>query len=172
VAISPITSDYGMFAANASSSTGQETTQADSDMFLKLMVAQMKYQDPMNPTDSSQMLTQNAIFTEVQAIQEMQSEMGLLLSSQLAFGSAAMVGQKVTWVDANGTVKSGTVDSVDFTTSGPVANVGDEQIPINSVASIGDRATTAPDPDSGSDSSSDSSDDQDSGTDSVTGANA
>lgn len=142
MAVSPITSDYGIFAANASSTTGQATTQADSDMFLKLMVAQMKYQDPMNPTDSSQMLTQNAIFTEVQAIQEMQSEMGLLLSSQLAFGSAAMVGQKVSWVDSNGLVKSGTVNSVDFTTAGPVANVGDEQIPINSIASVGDRTTS------------------------------
>jgi flagellar basal-body rod modification protein FlgD len=105
-------------------------------MFLQLMVAQMKYQDPMNPTDTSTMLTQNATFTEVQAIQEMQSEMGMVLSSQLAFGSAAMIGKTVSWVDANGTTQSGTVDGATFTTSGPVVNVGDQQVAVSSIASV------------------------------------
>lgn len=138
--VSPISSDYGIFAANNNASTsGADTTKADSDMFMQLMVAQLKYQDPMNPADSSTMLTQNATFTQVQAIQEMQSEMGMLLSSQLAFGSASMIGQQVSWVDSDGATKTGKVDSVDFTTTGPVANIGDTQVPINSIASIGDR---------------------------------
>jgi flagellar basal-body rod modification protein FlgD len=140
VTVSPISSDYGIFAANNNASTsGADTTKADSDMFMQLMVAQLKYQDPMNPADSSTMLTQNATFTQVQAIQEMQSEMGMLLSSQLAFGSASMIGQQVSWVDSDGATKTGKVDSVDFTTTGPVANIGDTQVPINSIASIGDR---------------------------------
>jgi flagellar basal-body rod modification protein FlgD len=138
VAVSPITSDYGIFAANASSTTGQANTQADSDMFLKLMVAQMKYQDPMNPTDSSQMLTQNAIFTEVQAVQEMQKEMGMVLSSQMAFGTAAMIGQNVSWVDANGALQTGKATGAAFGASGPVLLVGDQQVPVSSIAGLGD----------------------------------
>ena len=144
--VSPITSDYGIFAANnasdSSSSTSGSSSADDSQTFLQLMVAQMEYQDPMNPTDSSQMLTQNATFTEVQAIQEMQSEMGMVLSSQLAFGSASMIGKNVSWVDANGTVRSGAVDSVDFSPSGPVVNVGDQQVALNSVASVSSGDTT------------------------------
>lgn len=152
--VSPITSDYGIFAANNASSTsstsGTSSTTGsgsdDSQMFLQLMVAQMKYQDPMNPTDSSQMLTQNAIFTEVQAVQEMQSEMGMVLSSQLAFGSASMVGKNVSWVDANGAVQSGAVDSVDFSPSGPVVNVGGQQVALNSIGSVGGDATASSTP--------------------------
>ena len=137
--VSPIGSDYGMFAANATSSaSSSSSTKSDSDMFLQLMVAQMKYQDPMNPTDTSTMLTQNATFTQVQAIQEMQDEMGMVLSSQLAFGSAAMIGKDVSWVDANGAVQSGTVSGASFTSSGPMLTVGDQQIAMNAIAAVGD----------------------------------
>ncbi|WGL51959.1 flagellar hook capping FlgD N-terminal domain-containing protein [Nocardioides sp. BP30] len=144
MSVTPISSDNGIFAANAASSaSGSSSTSEDSDMFLQLMVAQMKYQDPMNPTDTSTMLTQNATFTEVQAIQEMQSEMGMVLSSQLAFGSAAMIGKNVSWVDANGKTQSGTVSGVSYTTSGPVVTVGDQQVSLNSIGAVGDISGSA-----------------------------
>ncbi len=137
--VSPITGDYGMFAAsNATGATGAADTQADSKMFMDLMVAQMKYQDPMNPADTSTMLTQNATFTQVQAVQEMQKEMGLVLSSQLASSTVAMIGKNVSWVGADGTLKSGTATGTVYTPSGPVLMVGDEQVPIASIAGVGD----------------------------------
>jgi flagellar basal-body rod modification protein FlgD len=132
-----------MFAANAATSTSGSTNN-DSQMFLQLMVAQMKYQDPMNPTDTSSMMAQNATFTEVQAIQEMQSEMGMVLSSQLAFGSAAMIGKNVSWIDANGVTQSGTVTGASFTSSGPVLSVGNQQIAMSDVASVGTVSSTPP----------------------------
>jgi flagellar basal-body rod modification protein FlgD len=154
VTVTPISSDYGIFAANATSSAASSSsTSSDSDMFLQLMVAQLKYQDPMNPTDSSTMLTQNATFTEVQAIQEMQDEMGMVLSSQIAFGSAAMIGKNVSWVDANGNTQSGTVSGASFTSSGPVLTVGDQQVALNSVAAVGDVSGTSSTSDSSTDSS-------------------
>ena len=140
--VTPISSDYGIFAANAASTSGSSTTSSDSDMFLQLMVAQLKYQDPMNPTDSSTMLTQNATFTEVQSINEMTSEMGMLLSAQLAFGATSMIGKNVSWVDANGNTQSGTVSGASFTSSGPVLTVGDQQVALNSVAAVGDVSAT------------------------------
>jgi flagellar basal-body rod modification protein FlgD len=141
--VSPVSNDYGMFAANAATSTSGSTNN-DSQMFLQLMVAQMKYQDPMNPTDTSSMMAQNATFTEVQAIQEMQSEMGMVLSSQLAFGSAAMIGKNVSWIDANGVTQSGTVTGASFTSSGPVLSVGNQQIAMSDVASVGTVSSTPP----------------------------
>ena len=137
--VTPITGNYGMFAANASvGATGAATTQADSQMFMQLMVAQLKYQDPMNPADTSQMLTQNATFTQVQAIQEMQSEMGMLLSSQIASSAVGMIGKNVSWVDASGELQSGTATGTVYTAAGPVLTVGDEQVPVGSVAGVGD----------------------------------
>jgi flagellar basal-body rod modification protein FlgD len=137
--VSPITGDFGMFAAsNATGATGTANTQADSKMFMDLMVAQMKYQDPMNPADTSTMLTQNATFTQVQAVQEMQKEMGLVLSSQLASSTVAMIGKDVSWVGENGAMKTGTATGTVYTPNGPVLLVGDEQVPIASIAGVGD----------------------------------
>ena len=55
-------------ADNASSNQLNENT------FLKLLVAQLKYQDPMNPTDSTQFLTQTAQFTEVETLQKIEKD--------------------------------------------------------------------------------------------------
>lgn len=41
------------------------------DAFLRLMIEQMKSQDPSNPTDNSQMITQTAQFTQIEQLQEM-----------------------------------------------------------------------------------------------------
>jgi flagellar basal-body rod modification protein FlgD len=47
-------------AANAASAT------VDKDMFLQLLVAQLKNQDPLNPTDSTQFVTQLAQFQQLE----------------------------------------------------------------------------------------------------------
>lgn len=134
--------DYGIFAAsNASTAASSSSTSSDSQMFLQLMVAQMQYQDPDNPTDTSTMLQQNATFTEVQAVQEMTQEMQMMLSSQVAFGGAAMVGKQVSYVDGNGDTQTGTVQGASFTGSGPVLNIDGTSVPLNSIASIGDTGT-------------------------------
>ena len=44
-------------------------TRCDKDMFLQLLVAQMRYQDPTNPTDSSQFLAQSAQFTALEKME-------------------------------------------------------------------------------------------------------
>ena len=40
----------------------------DKDMFLQLLVAQLKYQNPMEPMDSSQFMAQNAQYTTVEKL--------------------------------------------------------------------------------------------------------
>ena len=47
------------------------TTEMGQDAFLRLMLEQMKNQDPTKPTDNSQMMLQNATFTQVNELQKM-----------------------------------------------------------------------------------------------------
>jgi len=56
-------------AANAKSSAGpaaKDDALANRDAFLQLLVAQIKNQDPLNPTDSVQFLSQLAQFSELE----------------------------------------------------------------------------------------------------------
>ena len=66
-AISPITSatTTGTTSSGASSSLDSGVNE---QMFLQLLVAQLKNQDPMNPTDSTQFVSQLAQFSELEQV--------------------------------------------------------------------------------------------------------
>ena len=51
---------------SATSNTSSGTTQVSKDMFLQLLVAQIKNQDPLNPSDGVQFLTQLAQFQQLE----------------------------------------------------------------------------------------------------------
>ena len=126
----------GMFGtADAASSTGKSAS-ADKDMFLQLLVAQMRYQDPSNPTDSSQFLAQSAQFTALEKMQDVADQTAKLLSAQMAFGASGLIGKNVTWLDSTGATQSGTVSSVTFGADGPQLDVGGSTLPLSSVQSV------------------------------------
>ena len=51
----------------------------DKQMFLELMVAQLRYQDPLNPADSGEFLAQSAQFTALEKMQDVSDRVGALL---------------------------------------------------------------------------------------------
>lgn len=63
--ISPLTSASSTPSAAAAGITGAAPTQ---QMFLQLLVAQIKNQDPLNPTDSTQFVSQLAQFSELEQV--------------------------------------------------------------------------------------------------------
>lgn len=123
-----------------SSPTG---TEPDKEMFLKLLVTQLRYQDPLNPTDSSQFLAQSAQFTSLEKMQDVADRTGALLGAQLAFGASGLVGRNVTYQVADGTTSSGTVSGVSFGPEGPVLDVNGEEVPIGTVLSVTDGSAPA-----------------------------
>ena len=76
-------SQSSMKKTKTSSSNGM-----DKDAFLQLLVAQMKYQDPLEPTSNTEFISQYAQFSQVEQLQNMASNMDLQRASQL-------VGQEV-----------------------------------------------------------------------------
>jgi len=125
----------GATAAGSTSSTGS-SDQVNKDMFLKLMVAQLKNQDPMNPTDSSQFLAQTAQFTSLEKLDSVAQQTGQALTAQMAFGASGLVGRSVTYTDADGAEAAGKVDSVRFTSTGPVLGVGGAEVALASVVKV------------------------------------
>lgn len=126
----------GLLSSAAGSSADITTSRQDGDTFMKLMVAQLKYQDPMNPTDSTQFLTQQAMFTQLQSIQQIQDETAQLMSAQMAFGASAMIGKQVSWGNPDGSTGSGVVSGATFTSAGPVLSIGDQQVPLTSLVGV------------------------------------
>ena len=82
-----------------SSSASASKAQEDSDMFMKLMIAQLQNQDPTSPTDTSAFMSQISTMSQVESINNLTTTMAAMsesmLSSQSALQASSMVGQNV-----------------------------------------------------------------------------
>ena len=78
--ISAISPSDSMAATSGSSSTTTATSSTDvtKDMFLKLLVAQLQNQDPMNPADGTQFLTQLAQFQQLEQSMNMGQDLSAI----------------------------------------------------------------------------------------------
>ena len=104
----------------------ENKTELDSDAFLKLLVAQLKYQDPSKPTDSTEMMAQSAQFTMVQRLEDMAKSTASTLGIEQGMAASSLVGKSVSWLDPDGSTKTGTVSSASFgggTSSEPTLKV-------------------------------------------------
>lgn len=132
--INPVTAAMG-----ASAQTGAGTPSAsevDKDLFLKLMVTQLKNQDPMNPQDSAEFLAQTAQFTSLEKLEQVAAQTEQSYAAQMAFGASGLVGRTVSYTDAAGNELSGTVSTVRFGPAGPALTIGDTEVPMNQVLSV------------------------------------
>lgn len=122
----------------ATTSTADSTTsQMDKDLFLKLMVAQLRNQDPMNPQDSAEFLAQTAQFTSLEKLDAVATQSSQALAAQMAFGASTLAGRSVTYVGEDGETESqGTVESVRFTATGPLLTIGGVEVPIANVVTV------------------------------------
>lgn len=118
--------------------TTTQTASEDKQMFLELMVAQLRYQDPMNPADSGEFLAQSAQFTALEKMQDVADRVGQLLGAQMAFGASGLVGRNVSWVSTEDseTTLSGTVDGVTFGPTGPVFDIDGVEVPIANILTV------------------------------------
>jgi flagellar basal-body rod modification protein FlgD len=116
--------------------TQTATGSDDKEMFLQLLVAQMRYQDPMNPTDSSEFLSQSAQFNALEKMSAVAEQTQQMVNLQVAFGASSMVGRTVTFGRADGTVGTGSVDSVRFESTGPVLLVAGEEVALAAVQTV------------------------------------
>jgi flagellar basal-body rod modification protein FlgD len=96
----------------ASTTVERKDQGSQKDMFLKLLVAQMKYQDPSNPASSNELMAQNATFTQVEKLEEIAKQNASLLALQRSSSAGALVGRTVSYTDENGAKQSGLVTSV------------------------------------------------------------
>ena len=137
-AVTPATT--GMYQSSATSATSD-----DKEMFLNLMVAQLRYQDPMNPADSGEFLAQNAQFTALEKMQDIADQTTALLSAQISFGASGLVGRYVTYLDADGASVSGLVGSVTYDANGPMLVVDGANVTLGQVQAVNAEAPTTTD---------------------------
>ncbi|MFC3907757.1 flagellar hook assembly protein FlgD [Legionella dresdenensis] len=106
---------------SAPSNSGTKKTLGQED-FMRLMVAQIQNQDPMQPSENGEFLSQMAQFSATDGITKMQQSLDALatsLQSNQALQASALVGRKV--LVSSNTMQLGAEGSVKATADLPVA---------------------------------------------------
>jgi flagellar basal-body rod modification protein FlgD len=105
-------------STHANQSDPVSKTQVDYQSFLKLLVAQMKNQDPTDPMDSTQYMAQLAAFSQVEQSVQMNTKLDQMLQSSTLAQADAIIGRTITSADGETT---GKVASVRLISNGIVA---------------------------------------------------
>jgi flagellar basal-body rod modification protein FlgD len=121
---------------SSSAASVASSTSMDQDTFLKLLVAQLKYQDPSNPADATQFLSETAQFTVVQKLEALSALDQQVLDTTRSQSAAGLIGKQATYTDVSGTTRSGTVTGTTLG-SRPTLTIDGTDVSFDSVTAVG-----------------------------------
>ncbi|HZS90579.1 MAG TPA: flagellar hook capping FlgD N-terminal domain-containing protein [Chloroflexota bacterium] len=135
--------------ANATGTAQQATTQslAGTDTFLKLLVAQMRNQDPMQPMDDQTFISELAQFNTVEQLLNVKQSLDAQAGSQQAAEAMALLGKRITYTSATAggnTTSQGVVAAVSLAGGQPQLQIGQGYIPLSAVTSVQETPAAAP----------------------------
>lgn len=109
----------------------------NKDMFLDLLVKELTYQDPMEPMNSRDFITQLAQFSSLKQLNNLDSKITEALKIQMLHQGAQMIGYIVEGVDPLTEEKvNGEVKQVYLKEGTVYLMVGDKKIPLSSITNI------------------------------------
>ncbi len=125
----------GVVQETASQSSVSKATTAqqngmDKDAFLQLLVAQMKYQDPLEPTSNTEYISQLATFSELEEMQNVSASVEMQRANNL-------VGQYV-FVKTDNGFKEGMVDYVVYQGGKVYLSVNEELYNLDDLDTVAD----------------------------------
>ena len=116
---------------NTSTTTVTKTTDLGKDDFLKLLVAQLQSQDPLNPMEDKEFISQMAQFTSLEQMKNVSNAVQITQAT-------SYIGKQVTWDDEMGEQQTGIAKSVRIVSGEPKIVVGDQNIALAKVTSVTD----------------------------------
>jgi len=109
---------------------------------MQLLIAQLKNQDPMKPTDDTQFIAQLAQFSSLEATNKMNDTLEELSNAQMLGQAAAMIGKTVSAKLEDGTTVTGTVTQVHMLDGKPKVVVNSKEIDTSLITTVSNTATS------------------------------
>jgi flagellar basal-body rod modification protein FlgD len=106
--------------SQSSSSSSSSSIAPDYNAFLRLLVAQLKNQDPTKPIDSTQYMAQLAAFSNVEQAMQMNAKLDYLMTSFALSQAEGLIGRTITTADESVT---GKVEAVYIVSGAAVAKL-------------------------------------------------
>ncbi|MGI6673700.1 MAG: flagellar hook assembly protein FlgD [Limnochordia bacterium] len=118
----------------------KDSSRLGKDEFLKLLITQLKHQDPVNPVDDKEFIAQLAQFSSLEQMQNLNTNLSDMMMAQqqlTALGQAMqMIGREVELFTKDGESLFGTVTGVQFRNGWPEIIVGGKLYDFTEVVAI------------------------------------
>jgi flagellar basal-body rod modification protein FlgD len=132
-------------AANTTATTVGGPQSVDYQSFLKLLVAQMKNQDPTSPMESTDYVAQLATFSQVEQSIQMNKKLEAMIHGSAMSQASGLIGHHVETMDGRA---SGIVKQIEMFSDGTVLVLENgTKVPMGSSLIIRDAGATPPEPD-------------------------
>lgn len=131
ITVDGVTYDYNEYMASLNAKTNNRNDALGKDAFLQLLVTQMQYQDPLDPQDNSEYLSQLAQFSALEQMSNVSSSLEKVntlienIDTSVLVGQlSGTIGKEVQWTMTSSTTdENGNVNYVTSTLVGDVTGV-------------------------------------------------
>ena len=132
----PVTGIITTPAPTTTATATKKNDLLDPQAFLQLLVAQLQYQDPSNPADTSTFLNQTAMLSQVQTMNGMSDTLASLTATQQGQAATGLIGKQITYLDLAGTAQTGVVDSATIEGGAATLKIGNVSVSLSKVLSV------------------------------------
>ncbi len=108
----------------------------DSETFMTLLVAQLKYQDPSSPMNTNEMMAQTAQLASMEQLTRLTTTQTESFALQMRSAAADLIGKQVSYLGEDNEIVTGIVDAVAYAGEVPTVIIGDKEIPLDAVAHV------------------------------------
>ena len=124
----------GMYTSATATRTPNQSM--DSEVFMSLLVTQLQNQDPSSPMDTNEMIAQTTQLAMMEKLTEMATASEEGFSLQMRTSAAALVGETVTYTNADGVEITGLATSVSFANAVPMVTVNGALVALDVISGV------------------------------------
>ncbi len=126
--------------SGTSVSTGKQVM--DNEMFMALLVAQLTNQDPSDPMDTNEMMSQQVQMAQMEQTVAQTETIQEQFALTMRMAAMGVVGQQVSYYDSDGAVVTGEASSASFAASVPSIKVGDTDVSLDAILAVNSSTQT------------------------------
>lgn len=108
----------------------------DGEVFMQLLVTQLQNQDPSSPMNTNDMIAQTTQLAMMEKLNQLSTNAEENFSLQMRSAAAALIGQQISYMGADGEPATGVATAVSYSGQIPLVTVGGQAVALDAVTGI------------------------------------
>ena len=134
--VNSVLSSYQVAANNTAGANAARSNELDSSQFMQILLAQLTHQNPLEPMNNAEMMSQFSQLNSLQELRGINSSMETVSATSQTAYLSSLIGKIVKASRADGKIIEGVVEGVVTDVNNPQVLIGDERVDLINVLEI------------------------------------